>query len=74
MLYLLQDEASPAPDDVFQRTADELEYMADYKENTGMQWMSYYGEDGPRAPPVLYMWPAEEVGQVHQVISTHGKW
>ena len=71
---MLEDKEHPAAADVFEHTKNELAYMAEYLNRTGDQWMSYYGPEGPRAPPVLFMWPADEVGQVHRVVSNHGFW
>lgn len=48
--------------------------MADYFNRTGMLWRHYYGPDGPRPPPKLFMWPAAQVGEVHTVLSKHGHW
>ena len=38
------------------------------------RWRHYFGPDGPRPPPVLNMWPADEIGQVHEINSTNGYW
>ena len=32
------------------------------------------GPNGPRPPPVLFQWPAPEIGSVHEVITPHGFW
>ena len=48
--------------------------MREYRDRTGLHWRHYYGPDGPRAPPEFSMWPAKEIGQVHRVTSTEGKW
>jgi len=74
VLYLLYDPAFPATAEVQGLTDAEMSYIAEYKNRTGLFWRSYYGPDGPRPPPQLYMWPADEVGQVHQVVSSHGQW
>lgn len=73
-LYLLEDKDYPASKEILDHTAREVEYMAEYLNRTGIQWRSYYGPNGPRPPPVLFMWPADQIGQVHQVTTTHGKW
>jgi hypothetical protein len=46
---------------------DEHAFMEKYKKETGVFWRGVY----PRAKPVHYMWPADEVGQVHKVVSKH---
>lgn len=40
----------------------------------GIKWRHYYGPNGPRAPPKLFMWPANEIGEVHSLESGEGKW
>lgn len=49
-------------------------FMQDYQEKNGLEWRHYYGPNGPRPPPVLHMWPADYVGQVHSVVSQQGYW
>lgn len=73
-LYLLEDKDYPATKEILDYTAQEVAFMADYWNRTGIQWRSYYGPNGPRPPPVLYMWPAEKIGQVHQVTTPFGQW
>ena len=41
--------------------------MDDYYNSTGLIWQHYYGPDGPRGPPTMYMWPAKKVSDVHVV-------
>ena len=41
---------------------------------TGIDWKHYYGVNGPRSPPVLYMHKADNIGQVHHVESKEGFW
>lgn len=74
--YYIVDESNPAPPAVQAQLDAELTYRAAYLERTGLQWRSYFGPitNGPRPPPQLFMWPAKEVGQVHQVTSSHGYW
>lgn len=73
-LYVIEDPARPAPRELKERTAQEELFMADYLNRTGMLWRHYYGPNGPRAPPTLFMWPAKQVGEVHTVNSHHGFW
>lgn len=49
-------------------------YQNQYLQKNGIQYRHYFGPNGPRAPPLLHMWPANHVGQVHQVESSHGFW
>ena len=74
VLYRLTDEEYPASKDIFDYTDEEEAYMADYLNRTGLHWRSFYGRNGPRPPPTHFMWPADEIGQVHVVNSSHGKW
>lgn len=52
----------------------EIEHNAKYKARVGIPWRHHFGPEGPRPPPVLYMWPAKQIGDVHQVVSTQGYW
>ncbi len=49
-------------------------YQKQYLSEKGIQWRHFYGPDGPRPPPKLHMWPADRVGQIHKITSTHGFW
>lgn len=49
-------------------------FQQQYLKEKGIQYRHYFGPDGPRAPPTLYMWPADYVGQKHRVDSTNGFW
>lgn len=46
-------------------------YMA---ENDGLRWRHFFGENGPRPPPTLNMWPADTIGAIHEVNSSNGYW
>eukprot|EP01034_Spumella_vulgaris_P042262 gene42262-52399_t len=74
VMYAVQDPARPAPAEMLQHRENELKFGAEYLARTGLQWRHYYGPDGPRPPPVLHMWPAHEIGEIHGVTSRHGKW
>jgi len=74
VLYLIKDEAHPPSDDLLARTAAEEHYMEEYFNRTGLQWRHFFGPDGPRGPPTLFMWPAKKIGQIHKVKSTHDHW
>ena len=52
----------------------EKKFNEQYKKNTGIDWKHYYGPNGPRAPPVLYMHAADYIGQTHTVTSSEGYW
>lgn len=74
VLYLVRDEDDPPPPRLQEATDRELEFMEEYKERTGIHWRHFYGPNGPRPPPELYMWPAKDVGQVHRVTTEAGYW
>lgn len=38
------------------------------------RWRHYFGPNGPRPRPVLNMWPAEKIGNIHEVNSSNGYW
>jgi len=70
-LYVIE----PASDDLetkrskmYLDTMEELKFMRDYEDRTGSPWLSYY----PRSPPILNLWPAENIGQTHVVASEFG--
>mmetsp|Transcript_4347 Transcript_4347/g.9407 ORF Transcript_4347/g.9407 Transcript_4347/m.9407 type:complete len:530 (-) Transcript_4347:256-1845(-) len=50
-------------------------YNEQYKAFTGRSYLANYGENGPRAPPLHYMWRADYFGQEHWVTTkeTHFK-
>ena len=73
-LYVLHDEKNPAPRAVVEMSAREEAFMEEYFRRTGILWRHFFGPDGPRAPPVLHMWPARRVGAVHRVVSREGFW
>jgi prolyl 4-hydroxylase len=74
MLYLIIDPDSPPPDDLLDLTRREQQYSEEYFNRTGRLWRHYFGPNGPRGPPTLYMWPANEIGEIHKVTSTAGVW
>jgi len=74
VLYLISDPKVPAPAELLAHTAREEEFMAQYLKRTGIQWRHFFGPNGPRAPPSLFMWPASHTGQVHTVTSSEGYW
>lgn len=75
VFYVIYDDAEhSAQGEVVQRTQRELAFMKEYFERTGIHWRANYGPNGPRPPPVLHMWNASSIGQVHKVVSKHGFW
>ena len=75
MLYLIEDdEQHKAPQYILDATQAEIQFMRAYRNKTGIHWRHYYGKNGPRPPPVLYMWNASDVGAVHKVESDQGHW
>ncbi|GAB5357410.1 hypothetical protein AAMO2058_000372300 [Amorphochlora amoebiformis] len=43
---------------------DELKWVTEYQNRTGLPWLSYH----PRQPPILPMWNADHIGQEHTVV------
>lgn len=74
VLYIVEDQEDPPPQHLRESTERELRFMQEYKERTGIHWRHFYGPDGPRAPPELFMWPAKDIGQVHRVTTEAGYW
>lgn len=75
VFYVIRDDPEhSAAYEHISRTAAEEAFMLEYLNRTGIHWRHNYDSKGPRPPPVLYMWPAEEVGQVHSVTSANGFW
>lgn len=74
ILYVIQDNDHPAPQHLLDHLAKEETFRAEYTNRTGLQWIHYFGPEGPRGPPIHHMWPANEIGQIHQVASTEGYW
>jgi len=70
----MYDEEYPAKQSIIDLAHKEVDFINQHKNRTGRYWRSFYGEAGPRPPPMLYMWPADEVGQVHRVVSNHSMW
>jgi hypothetical protein len=73
-LYLIEDPNNPAPSALREAAYKEYNFMAEYRNRTGIQWRHYYGPSGPRPPPSHFMWPADHIGQVHSVLSQEGHW
>jgi prolyl 4-hydroxylase len=74
VLYTIEDPSRPPPKHMKLHQEKEEQFMAEYYNRTGIQWRHFYGPEGPRKPPILYMHPAEYVGQVHSVPITEAKW
>lgn len=74
VLYVLEDPHHPSPAELKRRTDREVEFIREYTAKNGFPWRHYYGPNGPRPPPIHFMWPATKVGQVHSVTSNHGFW
>ena len=62
------------PRGVFDLAMKEQAFCDEYKIKNGLDWKHYYGPNGPRAPPTLYMHPADYVGQKIERVSSEGHW
>ena len=74
VFYTIEDPEVPGDKTVVEQTMQEEAFLREYSNKTGIAWRHYYGPDGPRPPPVLFMWPTKEVGDVHKLTSHNGYW
>ena len=74
VLYPVRDISRPAPPEVLAKTNREESFASEYFARTGLKWRHYFGDDGPRPPPVLSMLPGDVVGQVHAVTTPQAYW
>ena len=74
VFYTIEDPEVPGDKAVVEQTLQEEAFLREYTNKTGIAWRHYYGSDGPRPPPVLFMWPTKEVGDVHKLTSHNGYW
>lgn len=73
-VYPIFDESHPGDAQAIALVKEEEQFSEEYFRKTGIKWRHYYGPTGPRPPPVLPMWPAVEVGNIHGVTSPNGYW
>jgi beta-galactosidase GanA len=52
----------------------EKQFINKYYKDKRLYWRNYFGPEGPRPPPFLSMWPAERVGDIHQVVTAQNYW
>jgi len=74
VFILIEDKDHPPSAEMLKHIEKESKYMAKYLEVNGIPWRHYFGPNGPRSPPSLYMWPAEYVGDKHKIQSRQGYW
>jgi hypothetical protein len=74
VLYVVADPSYPPPTALVLHNEKEQAFMQEYLQRTGLQWRHFYGPNGPRGPPSLFMWPAAHIGQTHSVTSSEGYW
>ena len=74
VFYTIEDPDVPGNEAVVKEVLREEAFLTEYLNKTGIAWRHYYGDDGPRLPPVLFMWPTKEVGDVHSLVSSNGYW
>lgn len=74
VVYTVTNPKYKIPQHMLELEDKEQHFLQSYFNRTGIHWRGYFGPDGPRPPPTLFMWPADEVGQVHHVISSNGRW
>ena len=73
-IFYITEKEHPPHHLLLEMSQKEIEHNAKYKARVGFPWRHHFGPEGPRPPPVLYMWPAKQIGDVHQVLSTQGYW
>ena len=73
-LYIIQDKENSPPSGIKKQADKEVEFTSQYFVEKGIQWRHFFGTQGPRPPPSLYMWPADQIGLVHKVDSPEGYW
>jgi hypothetical protein len=74
-LYPIEDEKFPATQATIDQTRAEVRFNEEYLQNShGVQWRHYYGPHGPRPPPMLYMLPAQAIGQQHTITTPFNHW
>jgi hypothetical protein len=75
VLYVIQDPNDPAPITLQSTTNAEVAYNEKYqREHNGLPWRHFFDASGPRKPPILFMWPAKQIGEIHAVTSPQGYW
>lgn len=74
VFYPVVDPLHPPPQDLQDLLTKHEAFDREYFQRTGLHWRHYYGFDGPRPPPSLYMWPAPNIGHNHTVVSSEGLW
>eukprot|EP00605_Chrysophyceae_sp_TOSAG23-4_P002636 GSChrysophyteH1.ASY1.ANO1.2912.1 assembled CDS len=74
VVYVITDPTSLPPRHMQEQADKERAFLKEYHDRTGLHWRHYFGPNGPRGPPVLHMWDAQEIGQVHNISSKSGHW
>lgn len=75
VLYVVEDLSQPAPHELKERTDREVQFSKEYALTHGnIPWRHYFGPNGPRPPPIHFMWPAKQIGDVHSISSGQGYW
>lgn len=74
VLYVIEDPNKPAPAMMLDHVQKDNSFREAYFNRTGLMWRHYYGPNGPRPPPTLFMWPATTIGENHDITTTHGYW
>ena len=73
-LYIIEDKENSPPSSIRNQAEKEIQFTSQYLAKTGIQWRHFFGNEGPRPPPSLYMWPADQIGVIHKVVSPEGYW
>lgn len=63
----LQEHLDADEREQYDKWTKTLAYNEQYKAFTGRSYLANYGDNGPRAPPLHFMWRADYFGQKHWV-------
>jgi len=74
VLYIVKDNKNPPPIHILEHRQKEEVFLKEYLNKTAIPWRHYYGANGPRPGPIHHMWPANRIGDVHEVESSEGHW
>jgi len=66
----LEDDYRTLNSPEYIKAKQEAAFLRNYYDTHGIPWLSVHD----RPAPILNMWPADRIGQSHQVVTQHGFW
>ena len=69
-----EEDLALVPKQLLEIDKKQMLFNEEYFNKTGLLWRHYFDLNGPRPPPVLFMWPAAFIGQTHEVVSPEAYW